>query len=53
MIEVLIFRCKLSIMKQNLINKVVQENRPLFWSVGKKDLTNMSTELMVKTILTY
>ena len=40
-------------MKQNEINKIVQENRSLFWSVSEKDLNNMSTELVVETILTY
>jgi len=43
----------LAIMKQNEINKIVQENRSLFWSVSEKDLSNISTELVVETILTY
>ena len=43
----------LAIMKENQINKIVQENRSLFWSVSEKDLNNISTELLVETILTY
>jgi len=37
----------------NKLKKLIYSNRPLFWSVSEKDLSYLSEEAIVETILNY